>query len=371
MTFQISSRCDFDDLITGAKILGCGGGGEESLANVRADFMVEHDLAVTIISPNDLTPTDFLCVSGMVGGRHSPEYRSYTNGLEESVSWPMLTATHDLQSFLSRDFTALISTEIGAGNFLAPMLVAARMGIAVVDGDLCGRAKPEISISTSNLTGLSITPLSIVSRYDDRFILATSQTDQRAEDLARKLSVLSGGSIGVARCPHFWKEYQKAVLPDSISKSRAIGSALRAARSKGRDPLPRLAALIEGSIVFQGKVSQFQSRDVAGFVVGELLLRNSTSVFKIWFKNEYLVSWLNDEPFVTAPDLLCVVDSVTGEGLTPWAQDFPKDRSVTVLAAPNAKIWHTPHGLALFGPKHFGFDIPYRTIDDLLSTYSL
>ena len=38
--------------------------------------------------------------------------------------------------------------------------------------------------------------------------------------------------------------------------------------------------------------------------------------FKVWFKNENHVSWLDEEPFVTSPDLVVIVDRKSGEGIT-------------------------------------------------------
>ena len=43
------------------------------------------------------------------------------------------------------DFRGTISLEIGGGNGVEPMLVAAEMGKAVLDCDLMGRAYPNVS----------------------------------------------------------------------------------------------------------------------------------------------------------------------------------------------------------------------------------
>lgn len=43
------------------------------------------------------------------------------------------------------DVAGAISDEIGGGNGIQPMLVAAEMGKAVLDADLMGRAYPNVS----------------------------------------------------------------------------------------------------------------------------------------------------------------------------------------------------------------------------------
>ena len=49
------------------------------------------------------------------------------------------------------DFTGVISDEIGGGNGIQPMLVAAEMGKIVLDADLMGRAYPNARPPVSSL----------------------------------------------------------------------------------------------------------------------------------------------------------------------------------------------------------------------------
>ncbi|HUT80129.1 MAG TPA: DUF917 domain-containing protein [Candidatus Bathyarchaeia archaeon] len=363
---QLKSQLDFDDLILGAKILGCGGGGEESLARSRVKFILDNSLSVSVIDPHNLPLDALLCVTGMVGGRSTPTTLAHIAHLSEIDPWPMLSATSLLESHLGTKIHTLVSTEIGAGNFLVPILVSARLRINVLDGDLCGRAKPEISISTSNVLGIPITPLAIASTVGDKIILQSAQTDQRAEAIARNLAVLSGGGVGVARCPARWSDYQKAVIPNTMSLAKKLGSAVRFARESNTDPIQAILTSIGGKILFSGILESFSARDENGFVIGELILKNTDNQeFKIWFKNEYLVTWLNKQPFVTAPDLICVVDAETGEGLTPWSDDFPTKRPIVVIGKKNHSLWYSQKGLEIFGPRHFGFDFNYQPFETL------
>ncbi len=365
---ELRTQLDFDDLIFGAKILGCGGGGEESLARSRGKFILDNSLTVSIIDPKKIPSNALLCVTGMVGGRTTPETISHIANLSEIDPWPMLTATALLESHLKTKIHTLVSTEIGAGNFLVPILVSARLGINVLDGDLCGRAKPEISISTSNVIGIPITPLAIASTVGDQLILNSAQTDQRAETIARNLAVLAGGGVGVARCPALWSEYQKAIIPNTMSLAKNLGTAVRAAQEEDHDPIQAICSIIDGKILFSGEVKSFFAQDEGGFVIGELILIGiDNHELKILFKNEYLITWLDNQPFVTVPDLICVVDAKTGEGLTPWSNDFPNNRSVVVIGKKNHSIWYSQKGLDIFGPQHFGFDFNYQPFEKIVN----
>ncbi|MFX1537331.1 MAG: DUF917 domain-containing protein [Promethearchaeota archaeon] len=363
---ELSKLSDFEDLITGAKILGCGGGGEESLAIARAKKILEQGLKVKVIDPKDMPDDALLCVAGMVGGRASPECMEIVKHLPVIDERPVLTATKLLEAFLGEKLHTLISTEIGAGNFLAPIYISAIMGINILDGDLAGRAKPEISISASNVIGIPITPLAIVSAFGDKMILKDAPNDQRAEAIARQMAVISGGVVGVARCPAHWGDYKKAAIPNTITKSKTLGAEIRRARESGRNPIKPLLQAINGKILFEGKVKAFLAEDKDGFVIGELLLEGKKNEeFKVWFKNEFLITWKEKQRFVTSPDLICIVDQKTGEGLTPWAEDFSKGREVIVVGGPNAPLWRTKRGIEIFGPRHFGFDFDYQPIEEL------
>jgi len=365
---KLETKTDFEDLIVGAKILGCGGGGEESLARAFLQRILDEGLKVTVLDPKTAIPEKaLLCVTGMVGGRESPQTLANVQGLKETKEEPMLIATRLLEQFLGEKLQALVSTEIGAGNFFVPIYVSAKLGIGVLDGDLCGRAKPEISISTSNIVGLSITPLAIVSAFGDELLLKSAQSDQRAEVIAREMAVLSGGTVGVARCPARWVAYRKAIIPNTMSWSKKLGTTIRLAREKEQPLLEPLLSLLKSPYQpsqlrhFHARVKGFEVADRSGFVVGEISLEDEHDhSYKVWFKNEFLIVWRDGVPFASAPDLICIVDATTCEGLTPWENDFSSGREVVVIMTKNHPIWYCSRGLELFGPRHFGFNFDYQ-----------
>jgi len=102
-----------------------------------------------------------------------------------------------------------------------------------------------------------------------------------------------------------------------------------------------------------------------GLPIGELIISGtnhySDHTYRIWYKNEHIVSWIDGQPDVTVPDLICVLDPKTGEAITnPNCQ---QEMDVAIIGYPAPALWRTPRGLELFGPTHFGFDIPYQPIE--------
>lgn len=123
-------------------------------------------------------------------------------------------------------------------------------------------------------------------------------------------------------------------------------------------------------MLFRGKVEAFERKEDGGFMWGNISIIGTEDFKKeelrIWFKNEYLITWRNGKPYVTCPDTVCVVDAKTGEGLSARGQEFRKKREVAIVGRKAYKIWRTRRGIELFSPRHFGFDIEYRPIEDLM-----
>ena len=95
-------------------------------------------------------------------------------------------------------------------------------------------------------------------------------------------------------------------------------------------------------------------------MIPEGLGQNTGELMAIDFQNENLVARHNGEIVCTVPDLICVVDSATGEPITTELLRY--GFRVTVLGFPAPALWTTPEGLATAGPRVFGYPIVYRPL---------
>jgi len=64
----------------------------------------------------------------------------------------------------------------------------------------------------------------------------------------------------------------------------------------------------------------------------------------------------------TVPDLICTVEADSGTAVTTERLRF--GQRVRVFAAPADPRWSTPAGLALVGPRYFGYDLDPVTVRD-------
>src|SRR5947209_6419209 len=129
------------DIAVGAGILGTGGGGNPYNGRLRLLRYLRpgppEGRPVVVAEPDEV-PDDALVVS--VGGMGAP-----TIGVERLARGDeALVALRALEAHVGRRADYVIPGEIGGGNSIAPMIVAAQTGLPVVDGDAMGRAFPEL-----------------------------------------------------------------------------------------------------------------------------------------------------------------------------------------------------------------------------------
>ena len=116
--------------------------------------------------------------------------------------------------------------------------------------------------------------------------------------------------------------------------------------------------------LFRGHISDYTCETRDGFNFGEIHLKGereyTDEAYRIWLKNENIISYRNGEVDVIAPDLICMIN---GEGNPMTTPNFEVGDKMTVIALPSPEIWTTPEGLECFGPKHFGFDVEYKPFE--------
>jgi len=188
-----------------------------------------------------------------------------------------------------------------------------------------------------------------------------------ADRMGRMLSAAAFGGIAFAAYLLQAKDVARMITQGSLSLALTLGRIIREAREKGRDPVAAAAECVGGWVLFRGTVTKTEWEDKEAYMFGygthhlEGLDDYAGQTFRIWYKNEYHISWRNDQPFVTSPDTLAVVDLETGEPHTNYS--LAAGQRIAIVGRKSALVYRTERGLALLGPKHFGFDIEYVPIE--------
>ena len=345
-----------ESIAVGAGILGTGGGGNPYIGQLRARQAIRERGPVTVLDPEEL-PEDAQVIC--VGGIGAP-----TVGVEKMRDLQSLYALKAIEEFTGKKATALISNEIGGSNSVEPLIPAAMTGLPVVDADGMGRAFPEFQMKTFFVYGVPCCPMAIADEKGNTVVISETISPAWAERLARAITVQMGCVACYAVAPMTAEQVRRTAVLNTLSLARDLGDAVKEARLRSEDPLNAILGVCPGKILFSGKIADVDRRTTAGFARGSLSLEglgdNNGERLAIEFQNENLIARKNGQVVCTVPDLICVVDLETGEPVTTELLRY--GLRVTVLGFPSPTLWTTPEGLAVAGPRMFGYDIDYSPI---------
>lgn len=368
---QKLTRQDLHDILYGCAILGTGGGGSLKKGLSLIDRALDAGKEFILVGLDEV-PDEALIACPYICGSISPltgkEERKYA-GLPRITEEPPLCAFKALEEYLSKEFYGVLSPELGGENTAQAFYVAASLGRYIVDADPAGRSVPECQHSTLFANGVNTKTIAVATEFGDVAIVTEVVDALRAEALVRAMAVASKNVVGAADYVATGGELKGAVIPDAISYALKIGRTYREAKEGGRDVAAEIAAAGGGFPLFKGKVRDFSWWDQDGFTFGNTYIDGegsyADSTYRIWFKNENIVAWRDDEIDVTVPDLICVFNADRGEPVIN--PHYETGMRVSVIGLPAPKEWRTERGLEVFGPKHFGYDIEYVPIEEKFS----
>lgn len=362
---------ELKDFIHGAHIYGTGGGGSIQGAMSMLEEAMKMDIPFKLVDPREVPDEDIIACPYGVGGGVSDEIRRRFESLPRLSRREVVSiAVEALEGYLGKGISGFILGELGSSNSFIAMYMAALTGRYTVDGDVVGRSVPEVPHSTFNIYDVPITPFVIVTPFGDVMLVSRVLNDSRAEDIDRFMAVASGGGVTVIDHPVEGRKLRESIVADTVTKSIEVGRSIREALKMGSNPVDALIESTGGYVLFRGEIDGVEREGRDGFLWGETTIRGVDAfqgrTYKIWIKNENMISWLDGEPHVTSPDLISIVDAETAQGLSNWGPDLAEGRSVVVVGMKAPDIFRRGRGLEILCPRYFGFDIDYRPIETLV-----
>ncbi len=370
----LQTRQDCEDLLEGALWLGTGGGGSYQEGIELLEEIINEGLSLGWVDAESI-PDDVWTVTVGLHGSIAPlssetlaEIRD--NGLTETQDeWYLVKAVKELGVSLGHDFGCVVSGELGPASVADTLAVGARLGIPVVDGDYIGRAVPEETQSTYCLHGKNSHLFAGVDRWGNSVFVKNAVNIHALERMAKMLAVASYGDIAVATTPLIAKEMKKIIVSGTLSQCLKIGQALRASRENGSDPVDAAVEASQGWRLFDGTVKSLKTEDRDGYYFGTVEVEGTgdfqDQTLEVWFKNENQITWLNGSPWVCSPDLVTFVYKESGRG--GYNAELKEGDEIAVIGMKGVEGFRTKFGLSLAGPAHFGFDIDYIPIEELMT----
>lgn len=364
----LKNKEDIVDFVRGCTFFGTGGGGNPSNGIDSLLSELEKGKEIGWIDVEDV-PDDALIACPFLMGSIAPlteearkEMRQF--GLGERINKDkncLAKAVQELSKYVDKKIDALIPVELGGGNTAGCIAAGSVNGISTIDGDFTGRAIPEITQTTPFLFNKSLLPITTVDAWGNVCIIKEATGYAMAERVGKLISAASFSSTGDAGFLMSGKELKEVLIKGTLTECLRVGRMIRHARERGGDPLAEIAGNLDCWLVCRGTVVKKDWEDRLGYFWGTHTILgegdNTGDTFKVWFKNENHVCWKNEEVYVTSPDSIIIVDSITGEPITNT--DVAEGRKVAVIVRKAREIFRTEKALEVLGPKAFGFDIEY------------
>ena len=340
----------------GAGILGTGGGGNPYLGGLHLASVIREKGPQTIIDPFDLADDALCCVVGSIGAP-TVSIEKLPEGTE------MMRAMRLLEEHIGRKFDAVAIAEIGGANSMQPLIGGLQAGIPTVDSDSMGRAFPEIQMSSFLFdTSATAAPLAMVDTADNAAIVPSAISDVWAEKIARNIAVSMGARAGLAGTIMTGAQVKKAGVHYTLSLAHHLGAKVIEAQAQKSDVPPAVAEVLDGQVIFRGKIADVERRTTKGFARGGVRLDSFSNCdrLEIEFQNEFLIAFINGEVVATTPDLICIVTEEEGEPVTTEALRYgTRVAVITVPAPPQLK---SDVALEVVGPGAFDYDVPFRPL---------
>lgn len=355
---------DLADLARGAALLGTGGGGDPYIGLLLVSEEIRRGGTVRLIGPEEVDDEALVVASAFMGAP-TVVIEKIPNGDEP------VTALRALEQRLGRKADAIIPMECGGLNSMIPLLVAARTGLPVVDGDGMGRAFPELQMETFGVYGVAGSPIAICNERRHVTIIDTGADNHSMEWYARGVTIRMGGVSYIAEYPMTGTDVKRTAIPKTMSLALRLGRVIREARENQQEPFQALIDCLAGTmyehgrVLLEGKVVDIERRSADGFVRGTATIASfdGATTVELTFQNEHLVARSDGKLLAIVPDLITVLDAESATPITTEALRY--GQRVRVFAISTPAMMRTPEALRVFGPRAFGLSEDWTPVEDL------
>lgn len=349
-----------ENIAIGAAFLGTGGGGDPYIGKMMALTAIKKYGPVKLLSPEEIADDDYFIPAAMMGAP-SVLIEKFPKGDE------FVRVFEKLGRYLGKEVKGTFPMEAGGVNSMIPIVVAAQLGLPLIDCDGMGRAFPELQMVTFHLDGISATPMAITDEKGNIGIMETID-NKWTERLARVTTVEMGASSLVSLYPCDGAQIKQSSIKHIVTLSEEIGKVIRETSLDESEKLEQLLDVTKGYHLFEGKITDVVRETRAGFNFGRVringLNNDAESEVIVHFQNENLVAEKNGQSIAITPDLICMVDLETLMPVTTEALKYGK--RVRVMALPADNAWRTAKGIETVGPRYFGYDVDFVPLEELV-----
>jgi len=366
---------DIEPLLEGLAILGTGGGGSPAWGRMILENDLAHGRSWNVVPVEDV-PDDWTIVcGGMMGSVKAIESIGFDKVLEGWESdFPLMRVTRYMEQLVGRHIDAMVPFEAGGLNSPIVLTLAARMGIAAIDGDALGRSAPETQMTSWHGHGVEVTPMPLADSYGNIVVVSKAVEPTYVDEIGRMV-VTKGGYLGANNHhPMTGVQLKQTTVPGTFSRALALGRAVHAARATGQNPVDAAATSLGARRLLIGRIESLLEEERMGFYFTTVTLTglgaDTGHTAQLTIKNEVMLCALDGRVVTIFPDPIYLLDAQTGRGL--MSVELHTGMNLALLAAPAHPRLRaaamTDAGRKAMSPARFGQpDLSYQPMEQLLT----
>ena len=319
---KIINKDDVKALAIGGTILGGGGGGWPEIG-LRDGYLALEIGKVELWSPEEADPDWLVITSAALGAPTEPG---------ETKPMHFIRAAQLLRD-VGVDFDGLIAAENGGQNSFGGWVIAAALGLPVVDTPGDGRAHPTALMGSMGLHRTEYDSVKVgVTEGSEVVSWGTLETTGAAiRGQARYMKAL----VAMTRDPVSVSYTLEHGAPGAIKMGIDLGYKYLKA---GEDPEKRVQACVDflsGERVCKAEIAEKSIEAKGGFDVGVMKIREGAREWELSYVNEYMTLEQNGKRLATFPDLMTTFND-KGEPVTSAALE--KGQTIYLVNVPKEKI---------------------------------
>ena len=313
---------DVEALAIGGTILGGGGGGWPDIG--RSDGLLALSIGkVELWGPDEADPNWKVITSAALGAPTEPG---------DTKPMHFIKAAQLLKE-AGVEFHGLIAAENGGQNSFGGWVIAAALGLPVVDTPGDGRAHPTAMMGSMGLHRHEYKSVKTgVTEGSELICWGTLQTTSNViRSQARDMKAL----IAMARDPVPVSYTKVHGAPGAISMAIDLGYAYMAVEDKGAEAIVQVVIdFLGGELICKGEIIEMIIEAKDGFDSGYMTIE-SDNLWELTYVNEYMTLEKDGERLATFPDLLTTFND-KGEPITSAALE--EGQVIYLVNVPKEKI---------------------------------
>lgn len=315
--------------LIGGTILGGGGGGSRDLGLESGRISLAYgDLSLVDIS--EIDDDTLIVTASSVGAPAAADKYVKPSDYVRTIEI--------LQENTGLKIGGIITNENGGAATINGWIQASILNLPLIDAPCNGRAHPTGTMGSMGLNNVS----GFVSyqayaggnpKLGNRIEGFISGDLYKTATMVRQAAVHAGGLVAVARNIVDAKYVKENGAIHGVSHAIETGKKFyKGLKTSPYTAIENVAKYLNGEIIVEGIVSEFDIVTKGGFDVGTVLVEDVEMTF--W--NEYMTLESKGNRLYTFPDLIMSFDKETGMPLT--TAEITKDKDIVIIATKKENI---------------------------------